>query len=232
MKAAPVSMKAGQMRNGGSVNPFFRTLNFLLKIPWAIYANFYAKFELGRFNLFRCFASSFTGKEGETRYKNRTEKNSEIINKIICIKSTKSRRIYHNVAELIRWGRYVMHEEAWYFYHNYNHRWITDILPRCQISQINRYQFRTVNIKRRLFYRRQDQAKSDLSKVFEMDDIFTLSLDTWKFVRTERDYTICCIDGMTRFSLKYWSWVIDRFLVSHQYGIIRYLDFLQGITGF
>jgi len=29
-----------------------------------------------------------------------------------------------------------------------------------------------------------------------MDDIFTLWMDTWKFVRMERDYTRCCIDWM------------------------------------
>ena len=36
---------------------------------------------------------------------------------------------------------------------------------------------------------------------------------------------------MTRFSLKYWNCVIDRFLVSHQPVIIRYLDLLQAIIG-
>ena len=71
---------------------------------------------------------------------------------------------------------------------------------------------------------------SDLFKVSEAADICTLWRDTWKFVRMEGDYTRCCIDGMTRFSFKYWSWVIDRFWVSHLLGFIRYLDFLQVIT--
>ena len=71
---------------------------------------------------------------------------------------------------------------------------------------------------------------SDISKVFDQDDICTLWTDTWKFYRMGGDYTRCCIDGMTRFSLKYWSWMIDRLLVSHRFGIIRYLGFLQGIT--
>jgi len=37
---------------------------------------------------------------------------------------------------------------------------------------------------------------SDISKVFDVDDIFIFWMDTWKFVKMERDYTRCCIDGM------------------------------------
>ena len=79
----------------------------------------------------------------------------------------------------------------------------------------------------------ESEPRSDLSdiyQVFEVDDIFTLWIDTWKFVRMGGDHTRYCIDGMTRFSFKYWSWLIDRLIVSHRFGFIRYLDFLQGIT--
>ena len=81
---------------------------------------------------------------------------------------------------------------------------LEDILPRCEISQNNRYQIGTVNIRPRLFFRSPFlisaevsfeiavtkteyfdgadsallwlyaiRAKSDMSQVFEVDDIFT-----------------------------------------------------------
>ena len=50
-----------------------------------------------------------------------------------------------------------------------------------------------------------------------------------KFVRIDGDYTRCCIDVMTKFSLIYWYWESDMFLVSHHFVVIRYLDLLQDI---
>ena len=77
---------------------------------------------------------------------------------------------------------------------------------------------------------------SDISPVFEGDDIFIFWMVIWIFIivkkRSDQSYTIYGVKEKIRFSSKYWSWVIDRLLVSHGFGIIRYLAFMQVIKGF
>ena len=73
---------------------------------------------------------------------------------------------------------------------------------------------------------------SDRSQVFKVDDIFTLWMDTWKFIWMEGDYTIYSVKWITKFSFICWNYGPDRFLVSHRSGIIRYMCFLRDNTVF
>ena len=85
-------------------------------------------------------------------------------------------------------------------------------------------------VRNSIYTLRTSLGLSDLFKVFEAADVWTRWTDTWNFVRMEGEHTICSVEWINKFSLICWNFRPDKFLVSHRFGIIRYMRFLQDIS--